>query len=170
MEQEIPRLELPPGPARGARVLAFLPPSRCAEDVCRAAHAATGRAGWLTLAVPSVYSRGETWALASGAFGGGAVVRTESELEGAARARLEAHLECLDRRDRVCGVVLRPPTVRTLVDRVRAVNHDLVVVPAGWRELLVVLTLRAQANTSLLLVGGRRDMRLMRAAPMGAGA
>ena len=148
---------------RGARVLAFLPPSSCADRIRETAIAATSPSGWLTLAVPTFPSRALSYAFL-GAVNSAAGVPTEAELERAARLRLESHLERLDKDDRVCGVILRPPVVSALFERISAVEHDLIVFPDGWREAVFLLTLRAKTRVPLLLVGRRGNTRLIKSA------
>lgn len=83
---------------------------------------------------------------------------TDSEIEAVARLRLEKYLARLEGRDRVCGVVLRPPIVSAIVQRIRVGVHDLVVMPDDRRELLVKRALQVKTNVPLLLVHKRGAM------------
>jgi hypothetical protein len=71
-------------------------------------------------------------------------------------------MERVSERNRVHGIVLYEPLVSSLLDRARAGCHDLVVAPDGWRELLIVLALRAKTNIPLLLVSKRGKKRLLK--------
>lgn len=128
----------------GVRVLALLPPSPRAGRVREAAVAATAPSGWLTLAVPTLLSRAETFALL------GSVAPTHAELERSARAQLDTHLDALADRGRVCGTVLEIPVLNSLLRRIQAADHDLIVVPAGFCELGLFVALRAMTKVRVL--------------------
>ena len=130
--------------ATGARVLALLPPSGRATQVREAAVAATKPSGWLTLAVPTLLSRAESFALL------GSVAPTYAELERSARAHLDKHLEVLADRGRVCGTILEIPVLNSLLRRIAAADHDLIVVPAGFCELGLFVALRAMTKARVV--------------------